>query len=309
MPPSPLAVVVPTRDRPSQLAVCLDSLRADLSPGDQLLVVDSASRRGEDVRAVVEAAGATYVRCDVKGASRARNAGWRAVSHEQVVFVDDDMEVQPGWADAFRGVVEQEGVAFAGGRTLAPEGVGGEAASVTVGRPREVLDRTVRGPLAASNNLAVRRSVLALVGGFDERLGPGTWLEAGEDVELLDRVLEAGFTGRYVHEAVAVHEQWRSPAERRRLQFAYGKGMGARVAAAVRRDPREGVHLLADVFRLRGILTLLRRARPAPVPLSQDGEVLDSGGWLLPIIWRVGAVVGLLAGLVLLPPRQPVARV
>ena len=305
--PTPrLSVVVPTRDRPERLATCLAALTDVLGPDDELVVADSASADPAAVAAVVAQYGGRLVRCEQKGASRARNAGWRAARAEEVAFVDDDVVVRAGWADALVGRTGA-GVGFAAGRTVAPEGHTGAAVSVTVGQPDEVVDRSSRGAFLAANNLLVRREVLEQVGGFDERLGPGTWLEAGEDLELLDRVLEAGVTGRFVADAVAEHEQWRDPAAARRLQWAYGKGMGARVAAAARRSPRDGWVLLPEALRLGGLRTLLRRAGSSPsAEVAEAPE--DVSGWAGPLLWRLGALVGLAVGLVRLsrgggPPR------
>ncbi|HUR51581.1 MAG TPA: glycosyltransferase [Mycobacteriales bacterium] len=304
-----LAVVVPTRDRPEQLRTCLTALRAALGPDDELIVSDSASRDRAGVAAVVEAAGGRLVRCEVKGTSRARNAGWRATTAQEVAFVDDDVVVDASWAGAIRGRTNEE-VAFVSGRTVAPAEFTGQAVSVTTGRPADVIGPHVGGDFLAANNLLVRRDVLEAVGGFDERLGPGTWLQAGEDLELLDRVREAGFSGRYVHEALAEHEQWRDAAALRRLQWAYGKGMGARVAAASRRSPREGWALLPQMLRLGGLRTLWQRlpgtSRPLPeVAVANDPPPADVSGWAGPLLWRAGAWVGFLVGLGVLSPRGP----
>jgi GT2 family glycosyltransferase len=296
-----LSVVVPTRNRPEHLARCLASLAVDLGPDDEVLVVDSDSDDAAAVARVARAAGVALLRCDVRGASRARNAGWRVATASWVAFVDDDMEVGAGWAAALMASAAAPGVGFVAGRTVAPAGATGEAASVTWGRPQELVDRDTRGVVAASNNLLVLRAALERTGGFDERLGPGTWLEAGEDLELLDRVLGAGFTGRYAHEAVACHEQWRSPAERRRLQWAYGKGMGARVASLFWCDRGRALRQAPELLRLGGLLTVVRRARP--VTASAELVAVDSG-WAGPVLWRLGAFVGLLVGLVRLRPSQ-----
>jgi GT2 family glycosyltransferase len=305
---APLTVVVPTRDRPEILASCLQALAAELGSGDEVVVADSASAEPAAVAQVVAAAGATLVRCELKGASRARNAGWRAARHDLVVFVDDDVWVRPGWAEALAAAAA-EGAAFALGRTVAPEGFEGDGGSVTYGTLPERLDAATIGRVAATNPLLVRRQLLQSCGGFDERLGPGTWFEAGEDLELLDRLLATGGSGRYAEGAVAVHEQWRSAQERRRLQWSYGKGMGARAGAAVRRDPRAGVAMLPDVLRLKGLLTALRRTPGlAPAPAGDSDGQGDAGGWLSPVLWRLGALVGLLAGLVRLGPTRPSAR-
>ena len=96
----PVAVVVASRDRPDQAARCLAALRRELREDDELVLVDSAS---EDAVAYANAAAAhsaRLVRVDVKGVNRARNAGWVGTSAEVVLFTDDDVEVEPGWADA-----------------------------------------------------------------------------------------------------------------------------------------------------------------------------------------------------------------
>jgi glycosyltransferase involved in cell wall biosynthesis len=302
-----LSVVIPTRDRVDMLRECLAALTPALGPDCEVVVADSASADADGVAREAAAAGARLVRCEGKGPSRARNAGWRAALAPEVAFVDDDIRVSAGWAAALVGRTGGE-VGFVAGRTVAPEGHEGQAVSVTTGRPDEVIGRRTGGDVLAANNLLVRREVLEAVGGFDERLGPGTRLAAGEDLELLDRVREAGWVGRYAHDALAVHEHWRDPSQLRRLQWAYGKGMGARVAAATRRSPLEGLRLLPQMLRLGGLVTLGRRlaGRAAPEASEPSGPGdQDVSGWAGPVLWRLGAWVGLLRGLVELGPRRP----
>ncbi|MDP9181294.1 MAG: glycosyltransferase, partial [Actinomycetota bacterium] len=70
-----VSVVVPTRDRPGFLRSCLAAITPLLGPGDELVVVDSASADRAAVAAEVTPP-AVLVRVERPGASRARNAGW-----------------------------------------------------------------------------------------------------------------------------------------------------------------------------------------------------------------------------------------
>jgi glycosyltransferase involved in cell wall biosynthesis len=223
-----LSVVVPTRDRPQHLERCLAALRAELGADDELLVVDSAS--GTPVPGAL--------RCDLPGASRARNAGWQAARHDLVAFVDDDVEVLAGWADAtVAALAHADWVAGAVGVPDRQRDCERPVAVTTLTAPTR-LTLASRGTLGASANLGVRRSVLASVGGFDERLGPGTWTRAAEDLDLLDRLLAAGHEGWFAPEARAVHDQWRSRRELLRLDHGYGIGLGVRLVLLHRRGQR-----------------------------------------------------------------------
>ena len=223
-----LSVVVPTRDRPEHLARCVAALRVALRPDDELVVVDSASSVP-----VPDA-----LRVPAPGASRARNAGWRAARHERVAFVDDDVEVAPGWADAMVTALDEHvWVAGAVGVPTGQEGRERPVAVTTLTCPTALTLQT-RGTLGASANLGVRRSALEEVGGFDERLGPGTWTRAAEDLDLLDRLLDRGHEGWFAPAAAATHDQWRGRRALLRLDHGYGVGLGARLVLLLRRGQR-----------------------------------------------------------------------
>ncbi|MCU1595514.1 MAG: hypothetical protein JWO12_2906 [Frankiales bacterium] len=275
MTPDPVAVVVPTRDRPQHLATCLAALLPQLLPGDEVLVVDSAS-------AVPVQASVTVLRAETKGASLARNVGWKGTSAPVVAFVDDDCEVAPGWRTAL--VAALEGVDMVvGGVTVPPAQEGAErAAAITALVPEQLLeaDALLRG---GSGNLAVRRSVLEQVGGFDERLGPGTWSRAGEDLEFQDRLLTAGFTGRFAPSVLAYHHQWRTRRELLRLDYGYGLGAGARAAWA---GGEHGRRVLREALWKNGLSTVVSDLR--------KGYQL---GVLTAFVRTAGALVGWALGL------------
>jgi GT2 family glycosyltransferase len=259
-----ISVVVATRNRPEALRAALDALAGAVRPDDEIVVVDSAST-APGVDAVADRAGVRYVRCDVPGASRARNAGIAASTADIVAFTDDDCRPQPGWGRALADAFERDdAVAFVTGRVVGEDG--DEQMSTN-----DVPAGTWRGPLDPMRlghgaNWACRRSALATVGGFDEIMGPGGPLRAAEDHDLYWRLLDAGFTGRHVHEAVVVHPAWRRGVELLRTEWAYGVGTGA-LAMKARRLGRPGPALRTRVwdegFALAAKLAWRRWERPA----------------------------------------------
>jgi glycosyltransferase involved in cell wall biosynthesis len=272
-----MTVIVPTRDRPDRLRVALAALQASLDDIDELIVVDSASRDAAAVAAVTTAAGAILIRCDQPGASRARNAGWQAASHEYIGFVDDDVRVERGWAAAMSAcLTAHPEAAFVTGRIDSDGGERTMTVAVKDDAAPVVYGARDGGVLGHSASVASRRDVLQAVGGFDERLGAGGRFRAAEDTDLFDRLLGRGLTGRYEPTARATHEQWRRIRQWVLLQHAYGVGGGARLAKLVRSDRRRlrvaarddlwtwgvarlpGEVVRGDVFRAVG--TLLRLA-------------------------------------------------
>ena len=174
------------------------------------------------------------MRCGWPGTSRARNLGARAAAADAIAFVDDDVRVSPDWAPGLRACLDAHPeVAFITGRITVPEHQRDAHRPVAVAdhdRPLEFagVDTAVLGHGA---NMAVRRPPFEAVGGFDESFGPGARYRAAEDHDLFDRLLAAGFAGRYEPAVAAEHEQWRQRWALVGLEWAYGVGTGARAWA------------------------------------------------------------------------------
>jgi glycosyltransferase involved in cell wall biosynthesis len=234
----PLTVVIPTRDRPDHLRRCLDTLARVVGSEDEVIVVDSASTQPGPAL-VAAAAGARVVRADRPGTSLARNLGWGAATNDHIAFIDDDVFVDHGWADAMASALAVDGRTWVTGWIGIPEDqlhIPEPNPTMLVEHPM-TLDAHRRGTLGASANMGARRTLLEEVGGFDVRFGPGTWVSAAEDVDLFDRFLLAGHVGFYDPSVRVYHDQWRTRRQAVSLHWRYGKGMGARLARLVRRDP------------------------------------------------------------------------
>lgn len=218
-----LAVVVCSRDRPDRLRRCLQSLVGQAA--DEVLVVDSASR-SDRTREVAAAFGLRCIRKDRPGLARARNAGVEATDATVIAFTDDDCAADPDWVQAIRAAAREESTGFVLGRVRAAGA--GPALSVHLDdRPRVLTVADDAASAGHGANLAVRRACWDAVGGFDEMLGAGSRLRAGEDTDLVWRAVQAGWQGRYDPAAVVTHEQWRGRLAALRISYGYGVGAGA----------------------------------------------------------------------------------
>jgi glycosyltransferase involved in cell wall biosynthesis len=259
-----VSVVVPTRDRPEQLARCLATVRAALRDGDELVVVDSASTMRAEVAEAGNRFADVVLRADRPGVDRARNLGWRTARHEVVLFTDDDVIVDPGWAAAFAAVVDQHpDVGFVTGRIDVPPGQPFPRREIALKRETEpqVFDRRSVVNLGHGASMASRRAVLEQVGGWDEALGAGGHFRSAPEVDLFDRILAAGWVGRYEPTALAFHEQWRDMDEIVRLDFGYGVGNGARIAKLLRSDRKRARLVAANAFWHWGLATAVTQWR------------------------------------------------
>jgi glycosyltransferase involved in cell wall biosynthesis len=257
-----LSVVVPTRDRPEFLDRCLRSLRQSLRDGDELIVADSASSDPR-VREVAQAHGAVYVRCDVPGASLARNAGWRAAANPFISFIDDDVRVLPGWAQAIVDCFERHPEAvFVSGKVDTPMGEDpSRGVPFLLQETPAWIDREYDEDPGHSANLTVRRSWLEQLGGFDEQLGAGARYRAAEDKDLFDRMFAAGARGRYEPGAEVLHLDWRDRRQTLRLNWTYGLGTGARIVKLWKSDRTRARQIIRETLWIWGFREVYRSLR------------------------------------------------
>lgn len=90
-------VVVTSHNYGHFLGECIDSVAAQGSAVGNLIVVDDASDRDDQTKAVCEARGVQYLRVDVRSPHLARGAGFALCTSPLVHFLDADNTLQAGY--------------------------------------------------------------------------------------------------------------------------------------------------------------------------------------------------------------------
>lgn len=289
--PLPLiTVAVCTRDRPEDLARCLDALLKLEYPALDLLVVDNASRR-DATRQVVSsyAPYVRYVREDRPGLDWARNRAVLEARGEVVAFTDDDVVVDHRWARALGEVFASNPQVMAVTGLVVPAELATEAQVLFeryggFGRGYErrwyTLDtqngqRAGRfaggaGQFGTGANMAYRRSVFDHVGLFDPALDVGTVTNGGGDLEMFFRVIKEGYTLVYQPSAIVRHRHRRDYPGLRTQIANNGVGFYSYLVRSYLTYPEERQELLRLGLWWFGHWSLRRLlgsfVRPPPVP-------------------------------------------
>lgn len=213
--PGRLTVLVATCDRSSLLGGLLESLEGEWSDLEQVVVVVNGTPDGSLERAGEFARTHPKLRVLERvepGKTRALNHGLCESTGELLAFVDDDVTIQPGWAAALRAAFARHpGDVALQGRIRMPRAVRENPelmTRITLRRTHVVVDHEAAEgflPRALTGaNMALRRSTLERLGGFNEALGPGA---SGlcDDTDLGWRLLDAGGRIEYVPGAAVEH--------------------------------------------------------------------------------------------------------
>jgi GT2 family glycosyltransferase len=238
-------------------------------------------------RAVADAGGWDFpirVGTSARGASIGRNAGVRLATAPLIAFPDDDAYYPPSTlADIVARFEAQPGLAGLSGQQQTADG-----------RPSMLRWRSRPGRVTRTNflhtsimsTMVFRRSWLERVGEFDEAMGVGApgWYHAGEESDLVLRVVEAGGQVGYDPTIVVWQDEPRDvPDEafvRKMLEYGCGQGhlwrkrrlsrallawyLGRKlVAASVRTARGRRTLARADLAWVQGNVAGLRDRRPA----------------------------------------------
>lgn len=208
---SDLAIVVPTLGRPHLLARVLDRLDRQTTHAFEVVVVADAA---ETALPALDAAAAhrpypvRRLQAARRGASAARNLGWRSTAAPLVLFLDDDVLPEPGLVAAHRAWHARhpgEEVGVLGHVRWADE--------LRVTPFMRWLEHGVQFDFPGivgtdagwgrfyTANASVKRALVARAGGFEEEALPFGY----EDLDLALRMHEHGFRLLYAREAVAEH--------------------------------------------------------------------------------------------------------
>ncbi|MEO8485100.1 MAG: glycosyltransferase [Betaproteobacteria bacterium] len=278
-----ISVVVPTWNRPRELAACLAALAALDYPVDryEIIVVDDGSAPPVAPIALPGRTGlrVTWLRQSNRGPSAARNLGAAHATGAILAFTDDDCAASRGWLRALAAAVSAAPNALHGGTVV--NGLPGNVYAVA---SQTITDVIVPSLFAAgsplrfvtSNNLALGAEAFDSVGGFDE------CFRAAEDREFCHRWAAAGRPIALAPSAVVHHRHDLTLGAFWRQHVVYGRG-----AYWFHRHRRALGH-----GRLRPDLALCVKAFRRPFATRPVGPALRIAALL--VVWQVANLAGYL---------------
>ena len=227
-----ITVIVCTRDRPLQLEHCLRGLSRQTYSEFDVLVVDNAS--AFPVLELCRRHGVGYILEPATGLSRARNLGARTARGDLIAYIDDDAIADPGWLNALvREFADPEVAAVCGKyrymKTHDDPAVmsDDEFTEGIVARPPGRFHRKTPewfalacfGGIGEGSNMAFRRELVAYACRFDERIGRGRLLDAGEESVMFLSLISRGHSIVRAPEAVIRHPYPAAPTMQRDLRL------------------------------------------------------------------------------------------
>lgn len=256
-----VTIAICTKDRPENLARCLQSLQELVKQSSQLeiLVIDNAPSDDRTQKLVDSLPWVRYVREPKPGLDFARNQALQSATGEILAFLDDDVVVDRRW---FKGLMtawqeNPDAAAFTG--LVLPYELETEAQILFEQRggfrrgfqkirygqilPGNPLHPCGAGIFGAGCNMAFRREILLKIGGFDEALDTGAPLPGGGDLDIFYRVIRAGYTLVYEPEYLVFHQHRREYEKLSRQYWSWGLGFMAFVMKAYQTDPAQRSNL------------------------------------------------------------------
>lgn len=235
-----VSVIVCTRDRTTELAACLQSLRRCDPPPAEVIVVDNVPVTDATRELVRERFREFHYVCELRpGLDWARNRGIAEANGDVIAFTDDDVVVDPSWIGALATIFAADGSIGLVTGLIEPleleteaqawfEAYGGFGRGcwrryfqAIAGRPMPWTLVGV-GEMGAGANMAVRRQLFDHVGLFDPALDAGTPTGGGGDLDMFFRLLKSGSLCVYDPAAIVRHHHRRTSDALRRQLRAYG---------------------------------------------------------------------------------------
>ncbi len=234
-----VSVVVCSYNGAKTLRECLTSLGQLNYPDYEVILVDDGST--DETQAIV--ADFPAVKCihqENRGLSVARNVGAEAAHGEIVAYTDSDCVADPEWLFYLIDAMQRQGVKAIGGPNVPPSSDSWTAKCVAAspGGPSHVMLDDQRAEHVPGCNMAFDRQTLLAIGGFDPQ-----FRQAGDDVDLCWRLMDAGFGIGFAASALVWHHRRNTVRAYLKQQKGYGRSEAMLMVKHRRRFNRIGASL------------------------------------------------------------------
>jgi len=226
-----ISLIIPTYKRPKELFRALSSLKGQTLRDCEVLIIDNAP--SPEIEQMVSSSRESY-NIPLKyfsepklGLHYARHAGAISAKGDVLVFSDDDATFEAGWLEAYaKSFADNPQMAAAGGpvrpvwEATPPRWLKELISQEKVFWMLSLMEPDTDFTLSSSGfffgvNMAIRRSILFEVGGFNPEMFGDEWLGDGE-TGLTHKLWERDMLVGYVPEAMVYHF---IPGERMTVEY------------------------------------------------------------------------------------------
>jgi len=206
-----VTIVVPVYNGSRVIGRCLETLLNQKYTKREVIVVNDGST--DDTKDIVKRYPVRLIDTWHGGVAHARNVGWMSAAGDIVAHCDDDAVYDPCYIENAVAHFEDQSV----GGVIGPHYVLNKNNFIT--RCKDVERRTNFADYKPFTGWVYRRSVLEMIGGYDEKL------EYGEDVDVGIRARNAGYRIVFEPKAIWLHEEPDALASFLRRRFRGGAGI------------------------------------------------------------------------------------
>ena len=291
-----VSAIVCTRNRGARVCGTLRSILASPHPNFELMVIDQSaddatehaiSRTFSDTRL-------RYLRSRTRGVSRARNVALAAARSELVIMTDDDCEVPPEWLPSMAGILASHPrVAAVFSDVVPPVRSHSYYLPISVWEGSALVEAVGEWIPADGVNIgigasmALRRSIVQEIGGFDPLLGAGGRFRSAEDTDITLRLLLRGYAVYRMSDVGVRHYGFRTIAEGRHLIRCALFGVAATCAKLLRCGHWSIIPFFLGILFRMVLLPFLRSITQRRKPVVWGRAVYlargFSQGWRAPI--------------------------
>lgn len=237
------SIIICTRNRSHAIEKALQAtaqtMKAAQNKQTELIIVNNNST--DDTAEIIKAWKNKNPDIDCKilletkpGLSHARNTGLLRSTGDIIAFTDDDCEMAEDYVStAINLHQESQEPTFIGGRVILgnpddyPTGIRPSTEFKEFRRAQNDARHDSLNVLLMGANITFPRAIFQTIGLFDTRLGAGTKLYGGEDLDYVIRAYIHGFPIQFVPELLIRHYHGRKESDALDLKKKYAIGTGA----------------------------------------------------------------------------------
>ena len=240
------SLIVCTYNRDSFLKETIESilLHFNAKTNYELLIIDnnSTDTTAQLVKPFLSNPVVRYFVETNQGLSHARNRGIKEAQNENLVFLDDDIDIEPNYLDVCDEVYSDPAINLVGGKVMpyktgVPDWLPEQYYYiVSIFSPSDSAFYTNK---LMGANYSMRREAALKIGWYNTELGrKGSNLMGGEEVDYTDRALALGYTVLYQPRLVVYHKIANKLNKKYVYDYAFNIGKSERIIDAQRNKAR-----------------------------------------------------------------------